>query len=99
MDEDNEGGCLVAIGSLLDFLDDVVDLGDAPWVDSSALLLTGTTANVGSNVVEDGSLGDINHSGLTEGGGNGKLIFLKKSKVQMKSFYNNLIQVFLIRQI
>jgi len=67
---------LVAIGCLLDLLDNVVDLSNTSWVDSSALLLACTAANVGSNIVQDRRLGDIDHIELAKGGGNGKFILL-----------------------
>ena len=71
---------LVAGGCLSDLLHDGVNLGDAPWVDGSALLLTSHAADVGSNVVKDGGESDVDNVSLAEGGGNGELILLKFEK-------------------
>lgn len=68
---------LVAGSCLSDLLHDGVDLGDAPWVDGSALLLTSHTADVGSNVVKDGGESDVDNVSLAEGGGNGELILIE----------------------
>jgi hypothetical protein len=68
---------LVAGGCLSDLLHDGVNLGDAPWVDGSALLLTSHAADVGSNIVKDGGESDVDNVSLAEGGGNGELILLK----------------------
>jgi hypothetical protein len=44
---------------------------------------------VGGNVVEDGRHGDVDNVGLAEGGGDGELVFLKKSnnKICFKEHY------------
>ena len=67
---------LVGISCCLDLLHDGVDTDGTSWVDCAALLLTGHTANVGSDVVQDGGGGDIENISLAEGGGNGEFIFL-----------------------
>ena len=77
---------LLAVGCLLDLLHDGVDLGVAPWVDGSALLVTGHAADVGGNVVQDGGEGDIDDISLAEGGGDGELIFLKNEKKSRNYF-------------
>jgi hypothetical protein len=77
---------LLAVGCLLDLLHDGVDLGVAPWVDGSALLVTGHAADVGGNVVQDGGEGDIDNISLAEGGGDGELIFLKNEKKSRNYF-------------
>ena len=64
-------------GSNADLLHDGVDFGGASWVDSLALLVSSHTADVGSNVEQDGGEGHINDISLAEGGGNGELVILK----------------------
>ena len=72
-----------------DFVHDGVDLAGAPGVDGPALLLACHAADVGGNVVEDGRHGNVDNVGLAEGGGNGELVFLKKSnnKICFKEHY------------
>jgi hypothetical protein len=65
---------LLSAGCSSDLLHDVVNFGDASRVDGPALLLTGLSANVGSNIVQDSGEGDIDDIRLAEGGGNGELI-------------------------
>lgn len=61
-----------------DLAHDEVGLNGAAGIDSPALLLSGHSADVGSNVVEDGGLGNVDNVSLAEVGGNGELILLLK---------------------
>ncbi len=49
---------------LSDLAHDETGLDGAAGVDGPALLLTGHAANVGSNVVQDGRLGNVDNVGL-----------------------------------
>jgi hypothetical protein len=65
---------LLSAGCSSDLLHDVVNFGDASRVDGPALLLTGLSANVSGNIVQDSGEGHIDDIRLAEGGGNGELI-------------------------
>ena len=64
-------------GSNADLLHDGVDFGGASWVDSLALLVSSHTANVGSNVEQDGGEGHVDDISLAECGGTGEFVILK----------------------
>ena len=73
---------LLAIGDgLSDLAHDGVDLAGAPGVDGPALLLSGHSADVGGDVVKDGRDGNVDDVGLAEGGGDGELVLLRKTKI------------------
>jgi hypothetical protein len=67
---------LFAISCLLDFADDEINIGIASGIHGLALLLTGFTANLGGNVVQDGSLGHVDDVGLSKSSSDGKLVLL-----------------------
>ena len=62
-----------------------------PWVNGLALLLSGLSADVGSNVKEDSGKGNVDHVSLTEGGGDGELLLLG-GKIGGKNEYNSVIR-------
>ena len=66
----------MAVDCLLDLLHDGVDLSVASGVDGSALLLSGHSADVGGNVVQNCRLRHVDGIVLAEGCSDSKLVFL-----------------------